>query len=112
MLLAAICYGRTVKLARILPLSTVLLACSPQASSPAAPAAKAEADVSTSMPVAGEYVALSDPRYGQLDAVPGAPSQGQQAPDFELPNHLGEKTRLSALLAEGPVVLMFYRGFW
>ena len=64
------------------------------------------------MPAAGEYVALSEVRYGQLDAAPDAPAQGEQAPDFELTNHLGETTRLSDVLAEGPVVLMFYRGFW
>ena len=34
------------------------------------------------------------------------------APDFELPTHTGETQKLSDALAEGPVVLMFYRGFW
>lgn len=37
---------------------------------------------------------------------------GAQAPDFSLPNAFGEQVRLGALLAEGPVVLTFYRGAW
>jgi len=37
---------------------------------------------------------------------------GVQAPDFSLPNAFGERVRLSDLLAEGPVVLTFYRGAW
>jgi peroxiredoxin len=38
--------------------------------------------------------------------------EGEQAPDFVLPNGRGEETRLSDLLAHGPVVLVFYRGAW
>jgi peroxiredoxin len=37
---------------------------------------------------------------------------GDQAPDFTLPNAAGGTTTLSELLAEGPVVLTFYRGGW
>jgi peroxiredoxin len=37
---------------------------------------------------------------------------GDTARDFELPNVRGGTTRLSALLADGPVVLSFYRGGW
>ena len=37
---------------------------------------------------------------------------GDQAPDFELPNHLGETRRLSGLLQHSVVVLNFYRGGW
>lgn len=37
---------------------------------------------------------------------------GEQAPDFTLPNALGEPVRLYDLLEEGPVVLTFYRGAW
>lgn len=46
-----------------------------------------------------------------LHAAPGL-STGQQAPDFEAIAHNGEKVRLSELYAEGPVVLIFYRGAW
>ena len=69
------------------------------------------ADAGT-MPAGGEFRALSDPSYGHLNAAPNAPRPGDEAPDFELPTHTGGSSRLSEELAEGPVVLMFYRGFW
>lgn len=34
--------------------------------------------------------------------------QGDQAPDFELPDQTGTPRRLSTMLADGPVVLFFY----
>ena len=38
---------------------------------------------------------------------------GDEAPDFELANAATEaKVKLSAVLAEGPAVLAFYRGHW
>ncbi|HEX8656880.1 MAG TPA: peroxiredoxin-like family protein [Hymenobacter sp.] len=37
---------------------------------------------------------------------------GQQAPNFTLPDAAGRPVMLSQLLAEGPVVLVFYRGNW
>ncbi len=37
---------------------------------------------------------------------------GQPAPDFTLPNALGEPVGLARRLAQGPVVLSFYRGEW
>lgn len=37
---------------------------------------------------------------------------GEKAPDFALPNAMGEEVRLSDRLADGPVVLTFYRGAW
>ena len=37
---------------------------------------------------------------------------GDQARDFALPNATGGSTRLFELLAQGPVVLSFYRGGW
>ncbi len=37
---------------------------------------------------------------------------GDKAPDFTLSNALGESVTLSKLLANGPVVLTFYRGEW
>jgi len=37
---------------------------------------------------------------------------GETAPDFELPNANGRKVRLSDLLTQGPVALVFYRGAW
>ncbi len=48
-------------------------------------------------------------RSGILDGVikPGA-----QAPDFTLEDQNGDAATLSAKLAEGPVVLSVFRGFW
>lgn len=37
---------------------------------------------------------------------------GDTAPDFSLPDARGRQRSLSALLAQGPVVLSFYRGGW
>jgi len=37
---------------------------------------------------------------------------GATAPDFELPNATGQRVKLRTLLANGPVVLSFYRGEW
>ena len=37
---------------------------------------------------------------------------GASAPDFELPNPVGQQVKLSDLLNIGPVVLSFYRGEW
>lgn len=45
-------------------------------------------------------------------AVGGALGVGQRAPDFALPDIDGGTVRLSDLLANGPVVLTFYRGAW
>jgi peroxiredoxin len=40
------------------------------------------------------------------------PQVGQIAPDFELPDSSGIQRRLSELAAGGPLVLLFYRGYW
>ena len=37
---------------------------------------------------------------------------GDSAPEFALPNAVGHRVALSALLAAGPVVVSFYRGGW
>lgn len=42
----------------------------------------------------------------------GAKKPGESAPDFTLPNPSGEQVSLSRLLAQGPVVVTFYRGTW
>ena len=41
-----------------------------------------------------------------------AKTSGDEAPDFELPNVRGGTLSLRDALAEGPVVLSFYRGSW
>ena len=45
-------------------------------------------------------------------AMAATPAVGETAPDFELPSAVGETHSLSATLAEGPVVVVFYRAFW
>jgi peroxiredoxin len=37
---------------------------------------------------------------------------GDQAPSFTLPNAVGRTVALAELLAQGPVVVNFYRGAW
>ncbi|MCU0566423.1 MAG: AhpC/TSA family protein [Oculatellaceae cyanobacterium Prado106] len=37
---------------------------------------------------------------------------GDLAPDFELPNAMGERVKLSDRLQQGAVILTFYRGGW
>lgn len=37
---------------------------------------------------------------------------GDKAPDFSLPNGDGKIVSLSEYLGRGPLVLVFYRGFW
>jgi thioredoxin-dependent peroxiredoxin len=37
---------------------------------------------------------------------------GAVAPEFEVPDSKGTPRRLSALVATGPLVLIFYRGHW
>lgn len=44
--------------------------------------------------------------------VKSAKQKGDKAPGFTLRNAKGEDVKLSALLAEGPVVLTWYRGGW
>ena len=46
------------------------------------------------------------------DIADHAIGEGDAAPDFELPNAQGIEVALSSLLANGPVVLTFYRGGW
>jgi peroxiredoxin len=48
----------------------------------------------------------------QSGIIERAVKPGDMAPDFELPNARGHTVALSTLLADGPVVLTFYRGGW
>jgi peroxiredoxin Q/BCP len=40
------------------------------------------------------------------------PAAGDVAPEFELPDSTGGPRRLSELVSQGPLVLLFYRGDW
>lgn len=48
-------------------------------------------------------------RSGILDRVVKV---GQTAPTFELLNQLGERVSSEGLLAQGPLLVSFYRGIW
>ena len=41
-----------------------------------------------------------------------APKVGDKAPDFSLPNPDGKPVGLKDYTTRGPVVVIFYRGFW
>jgi len=41
-----------------------------------------------------------------------APHVGKIAPEFELPDSSGQPRRLADLVATGPRILLFYRGYW
>ena len=59
---------------------------------------------------AGSFLALDDDRYGSYRAAPNAPHLGDAAPPIDLPDSAGG--RFSLAEHEGPVMVMFYRGFW
>ncbi|MBV9269156.1 MAG: redoxin domain-containing protein [Acidobacteriaceae bacterium] len=44
--------------------------------------------------------------------MPKVPRRGERAPDFCLPDVTGTLRRLSELASDGPLVLLFYRGWW
>jgi peroxiredoxin len=47
-----------------------------------------------------------------VDYAARAPKVGSHAPDFTLPDQLGDQVSLAGELEHGPVVLLFYRGEW
>lgn len=49
---------------------------------------------------------------GKRDVLGKALKVGDSAPAFALPNAKGEVVRSQALLARGPLVVLFYRGKW
>src|SRR5438105_12877038 len=56
-------------------------------------------------------------RYGRRNSrtMPSSirrPLAGDHFIDFELPDHNGNRRRLSELVGGDPAVLQFYRGFW
>ena len=52
--------------------------------------------------------------YGRYDPTPKAPRIGDTLLDFELLDHTGAtwSTKGARLDAKGPMVVIFYRGFW
>lgn len=56
--------------------------------------------------------AVVSPGCKQLSTRGEARPHEALAPDFTLPSHDGSRVTLSSLLPAGPVVIVFYRGFW
>ena len=61
---------------------------------------------------AAEVMSKATADLEQSGIVGNSLKVGEKAPDFELPDPTGKLVKLSALLANGPVVLNFYRGEW
>lgn len=55
---------------------------------------------------------ITENGYGAYGEAPNAPQLGDVIADFELPTAVGDTVRLADARAKGPVVLIFYRGFW
>ena len=75
-----------------------------------APADPPAASPTAPTKTAGTYLALTDNRYGAYRAAPDTPELGDRAPDIELPDAQGGSFSLAQ--HEGPVLVVFYRGFW
>ena len=55
-------------------------------------------------------ITLAVAAYGQTPRT--SLKVGDKAPEFALPNGDGKLIMLSDYTARGPVVIVFYRGFW
>ena len=74
---------------------------------------KALQDFMSSIPEDAQQIVMTAfEKLMKSDIGDNAPSIGDQAPDFELPNVRGGSTSLSERLTQGSVVLSFYRGGW
>ncbi|WP_218079537.1 peroxiredoxin-like family protein [Anthocerotibacter panamensis] len=65
--------------------------------------------------IPADKIALMDQATQELVTAGTAQTSlnvGAQVPDFTLPNAVGAPVQLSTLLAQGPVVISFYRGGW
>ena len=57
-------------------------------------------------------MAITRNAYGAFRPTPNAPQLGDTAQDFVLPTSDGASFDLAQARADGPVLIMFYRGFW
>lgn len=102
-------------------------ACAPPPAAPAPPessandAAVGPASGEASPPGAPRYkpsssspapVPITEDAYGAYGPADAAPHVGDQVPDFELPLADGGRFALGEARRAGPVVVLFYRGFW
>lgn len=55
---------------------------------------------------------ITDPAYGYSKQAPDAPGLGATLPDFEVALADGGSFALADARRAGPVLIMFYRGFW
>ena len=60
----------------------------------------------------GPRVAITSNAYGRYSGAPKAPQLGDTLADFELPRAHGGTYALRDARAKGPVIVVFYRGFW
>ncbi|MCA9271680.1 MAG: AhpC/TSA family protein [Phycisphaerales bacterium] len=125
---------RTVELAGMAALGVAVCTCPAQAQNSTKdktqPAAKDTAHDTEQGPLAKELAALSaqfaekaDPemlktfteaidRLAESGILENVKAKGDKAPEFELTDANGNTVSFKELLAEGPVVLTFYRGGW
>lgn len=109
---------------RTLPLSllfTAAAACASTPESPPAPTPEPVASAPEGDPDAPRYkpsssspapVDITTNAYGAYGAAPEAPAIGDVARDFTLPLADGGTFDLAQARKAGPVLVMFYRGFW
>ena len=91
----------------MLLLATSLLACSSPEKPDAAPTPEPQTAAEAAPPTA--------PSAQGAEAKAGEPEMalaGQAAPAFALTGHDGKQVALTDLVADGPAVLIFYRGDW
>lgn len=65
-----------------------------------------------SLLVFGLFLSYNFYLSAQLPASKAAPQVGEVAPDFMLPDQDGKLVKLSDSRSAGPVLLVFYRGYW
>ncbi len=120
---------RTVELAGMAALGVAVSTCPAQAqsaSTKAQPAVKNAEQGPLAKELAersAEFADKADPemlrifteaidRLAESGVLEGVKTKGDKAPDFELSDANGNTVNFKDLLAEGPVVLTFYRGGW
>lgn len=91
----------------------------PTASSPAASASPGAAQPDGAAPPmykpssrSPRRMSIADPAYGAYSDARNAPTLGDTVPDFEVALADGGTFSLAEARKAGPVLVMFYRGFW